>query len=57
MCWDKPIENLTTGFKLFFKLESFVTKSSCSTGADIEISKRKRQLFTFEEVCEKVEKT
>ncbi len=45
MCLDKTLGNITTGFKLFSKPELCITESSCSTGADIEIPKRKGSLL------------
>ena len=42
MCWDQILGNMKTGFKLFSKPEFCITPSSCSTGSDIEIPKKKK---------------
>ena len=45
MCWDQILGNMKTGFKLFSKPEPCITESSCSTGADMEIPKRKKAVL------------
>ena len=45
MCHDKILGNIQTDFELYSKPQVCVTPRSCSTGADIEIPKRKMGSF------------